>query len=489
MAAHYWLFPWFSLFVALAAVIGGIALVWRSPSSNTALPVPISYVIVWISLTVLLFFGGLQVGNWGATDYIPARGVVAGALIGWLLAFCIRHKTASTVSGITVLVSLATALLSVARLWLSHGEVSGLVAVGLSSGVSIICLAVAPAYNNNDRVRLSNSSFVLSYLVILSISVLLGFARATVMGDVYWADIPLLIGASFSAGALIAAAVDKFGMIARSAAMIAAFALTIIPVGLTVAHCPPVIGLTFLGALVIALPTVVLPKASRQGLPLYLGFLLIIAAVTLSFTLLSGYGLALLALGSLLVPLIASTQQSISKLPPTNWTSFLALLLLYRLEILQNGDSVRAIGMADLWDLLAIGLGILLPRLVESSLPPPSETKDILRWPSLLQWLLAIAVPSLLLDYIWQPRSLTGLFLGLAIGQLNVSSADAECRDDLLAITSLVSGLLLFVFLPGLDIITAPTRSIRIACVLAVALFVVVRILLPTKRTASTGAN
>jgi hypothetical protein len=477
MSAHYWLFPWLALFVSLTSAVIGLLL---GKSSNPAEKIPriaTPYIVVWLITTLLLVFGALEVGDWGTTDYIPARGVLAGAVSGLLLAGLIRRRFSTSAAQTTAIIGIMTAVLAASRLWLTHGEVSGLISVALSSGFSIICLVVAPAYFEPDNTAASVGGMSLSYVVIMTCAMLLGFARASTLGDLYWADLPLLMGASLAVGSLVAMAVNRFGIIARAVAILAAAFAVTVPLALTVAHALPVIGISALGVFAVATPLLLKARAQNAESPTLLGQLLIVAAVTLAFTLLSGYGIAMLAMGILVVATIAATG---AVRTPASWLSLIALLLLYRLEVLQNGSAVRAIGLADLWDLLAVGLGILLPRLVIANLPLKGSN-NALSWPFVIQWITTLAIPSLLLDYIWQPRSLTGLFLGLAVGQFALVSSNTD-DDDNVAITSMVSGLLLFVFLPGLDTVGAPNRGLRIICVVVVALLVVVRILIPAKR-------
>jgi len=159
---------------------------------------------------------------------------------------------------------------------------------------------------------------------------------------------------------------------------------------------------------------------------------------------------------------------------PIGWSAFGVLLLVYRLEILQNGSSVRAIGPGDIWDLTAIALGILAPRLVAGWVSGYTPSRS---WSTALQWLTAIVAPTLVLDYIWQPRTLTGLFLGLAVGQLFGRTSDNKGDSEISGLTSVLAGLLLFLFLPGLDQLTAPTRNVRVICIVVLSVIVAIKII------------
>jgi len=477
MDAHYWLFPWLSLFASFIAAIGGV-LLGRRRSDDSPPPGAISpwLIVAWLASIGLMVLGGLKLGDWAAVDYIPARGVLAGALGGALLSVLIRKRTGSAASKTAAGFGCATALISCAWLWLTHGEVSGLIATVFSTGITLICFVAAPNLKEQGSNFVRRSSMVTVYLTAISAAVLLGFTRAGALGQVYWADIPLMIGAAISVGLLIAAALERFGVIVKTIAVISTTFIVVVPLGISVAHLLPVIGLTILGALTIIIPMPLVDRTRSRELPIYLGIILLIAGITVAFTLLSGYGLALFVLGAITV---AAATESDNSITPITWVTFGALLLIYRLEILQNGTSVRAMGPGDLWDLLAIALGVLLPKIITSWIADYTPT---ISWSAALQWIFAISIPALVLDYIWQPRSLTGLFLGLSIGQLVQSHGVNDHRSELTALTSLLVSLLLFLFLPGLDELTAPSRGVRIAGVVTLAVIAVLRILIHSRR-------
>jgi hypothetical protein len=473
MDAHYWLFPWLSLVVSLAVAIGGLLLGRRSIDSNIRSPkISTGLIVVWIAFVVFMIAAGLKLGNWATIDYIPARGILGGAVGGIILTLTCRWNTTSSAARTTTLFALATAMVSASRLWLTHGEVSGLSATAFSLGVTLLCFVAVTNVNQGASAAsaIRKSVVIFAYFAALAFTVLIGFSRAETLGDVFWADIPLMFGSAICVGLLIAASVERFGTWAKSVAVSAVTLAVICPLGVSIAHSLPVIGLTVLGAACIGLPTLLIGRTVRKDLSIYLGYILLVAGITVAFTLLSGYGLGIFVLGGMTAAAIAESAD----IPlPVSWLTFAAVLLIYRMEILQNGNSVDAIGPGDMWDLLAITLGVLVPRTIASWV---FDYTPKLTWSTALQWLVAISIPTLLLDYVWQPRSLTGLFLGLAVGQLAGVRLEKEGQQESAAITTLLVGVLLFLFLPGLEVLNAPTRTVRLVCVIALALLVALKI-------------
>jgi hypothetical protein len=427
--------------------------------------------------------GGLRLGGWAAVDYIPARGVLAGALGGAILSAALRLNSNNAAAKTAAVFGITTALVCASRLWLTHGEVSGLMAMAFSTVATLLCLNAAPSITIAAPRPSHFCTTAAAYLIALVGGAIIGFTRTDTLGDVYWPDIPLMFGAALSIGLLAAASLDKFGLWAKSAVVAVITLAVIIPLGITVAHLLPVIGITVLGAFAVALPIGLVHRSAHKDLPISLGFILLIAGETVAFSLLSGYGLALFALGAITIAAIAIAS---GKAAPISWIAFVVLLLVYRMEVLQNGTSVHSVGPADLWDLLAIGIGILLPRIVTSWM---SDYTPKASWSTALQWLLAVSAPTLVLDYIWQPRSLTGLFLGLAIGQLAAARTEPQQTSDISALTSLLASLLLFLFLPGLDQFTGPTRTARIVWIIVLAGIAAIRILVHRSHPAAAAAK
>jgi hypothetical protein len=479
MDAHYWLFPWLSLFASFSAAIGGVLLSRRPPDDVKRLPAISPWLIfVWLAAIVVMIAGGLKLGGWAIIDYIPARGVLAGALGGVVLSAVIRKQSANAAASSAAAFGFAVALICIARLWLTHGEVSGLMAAAFSAGATLLCFVAAPAVTDTNPSSINLCTTIAVFITALVGGVLLGFTRADTLSAAFWADIPLMIGAALSVGLLFAAALNRFGAFAKSIAVAGTTLAVLIPLGIVVTHQLPVIGITVLGAIAAALPLAIVNKGANKSLPEGLGFILLIAGITVAFSLLSGYGLALYCLGVLVVAAISSTVKLDSTVMrvemPIGWSAFGVLLLVYRLEILQNGSSVRAIGPGDIWDLTAIALGILAPRLVAGWVSGYTPSRS---WSTALQWLTAIVAPTLVLDYIWQPRTLTGLFLGLAVGQLFGRTSDNKGDSEISGLTSVLAGLLLFLFLPGLDQLTAPTRNVRVICIVVLSVIVAIKII------------
>jgi hypothetical protein len=468
-----------SLFTSLVAATGALFIGHRSKPGVSRFPFAIPHLAVWIAALAIMVACGLEIGSWASVDYVPARGVLAGALCGIIVAGIIRSKSTVPATQLAAVFGISTALICGCRLWLTHGEVSGLIAADFSYGVTLLCLAFAPTFESDSTIESRLNVAALCYMTILTAAVLLGFTRASTLGDGYWADVPLMFGAALSIGLFIASTLTRRGTTVKALAVIVVATAVLTPLAITVLHSLAILGLTALGMLVVAMPLILIVKLKNSALPDYLGFVLLIAGVTVAFTVMSGYGLAFFALGVIVIVAVAGFQSSYY---PVGGIAFVALLLIYRLEVLQNGSSVRAIGPGDMWDLLAISIGILLPSIVGAWI---ENSKRLDRAGTIIQWVLALSIPAVTLDYIWQPRSLTGLFLGLAVGQIGAVKSDNAAQSDLLPFNSLLIGLLLFIFLPGLDTLTAPTRIIRISVIAVLSVLIVIKILVSKNRVTS----
>jgi len=218
------------------------------------------------------------------------------------------------------------------------------------------------------------------------------------------------------------------------------------------------------------------------------GLVLLASGSALAFALWSGYGLALLVLGGWLASGPALLSDDGGRAGRAGM-GFAAILLVYRLATLQNGPAVHASGPGDIWDLFAISLGALLPLLAAEWAADGNGPQGV-RWPALLQWVVVLALPALLLDYIWQPRSVAGVLLGVAVGLLLVGAGGmARLRQEAALLSGLLFGLVLFQFLPLMTHLSEPTRAVRVALILLGASALILRLLAPGSGTARRGGN
>ena len=491
MATHFWLFPWLALAAGLSALLLG-GLPRRQPGQSTGARSPASLLLLWLLLVIGGTLASLRLGAAAGVDVIGARGFLLGALGGLgLVRLCRRQAPALPAQ----MLGMGTALVSAGRLWLTHGEITGLASLALGVALSVLCLGIAPApwsplNEESDGAAASSSGLGLLYVLSLAVATVLGFIRAQTLGDMFWADIPLLLGGGLSLGAAVGAVLTR-RLHPRLPTLIPLLAGLLITLPLArLAQSWRPLEMLGMGALVFGLLAPLTaaartdsedtePAAFRDRLGPLVGFVLLLAGAALSFALWSGYGLGLFLLGGWLAagPRSLAGQGNAAM---AGGLGFGAVLLVHRLALLQNTEAVRASGPGDTWDLFAIGLGTLLPLLAAEWARLDALGGRLPAWVLGLQWLLSLVVPALLLDYIWPPRSVAGVLLGAALGTL-IAALNRDSRRHVAAVT--VSGVLfslaLFQFLPALAEVNPPTRYLRVAVILGGALLLVLRLFVP----------
>ena len=469
MATHLWLLPW----LALAAGASALALGFRAARAAPSLSppaLPHSFYAVWLLATLVLGLVMVRLGAAGA-DFVAARGIVLGALGGWALVQISRRRSGP--ASAPAVFGLGTVVVTAGRLWLTHGEVSGLTALAVGAGLAVLCLSLAPALLNPGAEGEGGGAAVgLLYLVCLAGAVQIGFGRAAAREQEFWADIPLLLGAAL---ALASAFGGRTRLPAALAPLLAALVLVLLPLARLAPSWRP-LELVTLGAVVFGLPARLGSGAGdRQATAA--GLVLLAAGGALAFAMWSGYGLALLVLGGWLAGGGALLTEDGGRAGRVGM-GFAAVLLVYRLATLQNSPAVHAGGPGDIWDLFAVSLGALLPLLASEWAASGGDGPRAGRWIVLLQWVLVLTLPALLLDYIWQPRSVAGVLLGAAVGLLLAGAGSmARLRQEAVILSGLLLSLLLFQFLPLVGHVTEPTRAVRVALVLLGAAALILRLL------------
>nr|MDQ2687387.1 hypothetical protein [Armatimonadota bacterium] len=475
------------------------------PPDTTPARLPRPVLLVWLLVAVGAMVGSLWLGRTAGADFVAARGLLLGLLGGLgLVIVCRRAASPPLVLG------LGTALVAAGRLWLTHGEITGLTSLALGVALSVLCLGIAPALRVTEAQEsqaAGGTALSLLYVLCLAATVALGFTRAGTLGEAFWADIPLLLGAGLSLGAAVSVSLARRSspnpLVLALPTLIAAL-VVVVPLSRLAHSWRPLellgLGILFFGlfarlftrSATLSSTDVSLPAFSDALGPL-IGLVMIVSGITLAMALWSGYGAGLFVLGGWFAvgPALLNRQSenATSGLAAASGFGFAALFLLHRLATLQNNPAVHANGPGDVWDLLAICLGALLPLLAAEWARLDSRTGALAPWAVVLQWVLTLALPALILDYVWQPRSVAGILLGAALGQLLAGGAGgAEKRFPVLALSGVLLGLVLFQFLPVLGHIDVPTRFVRLALVAAGAGLLILRLLVPTRIVQRTAA-
>lgn len=504
MTTHFWLFPW----IALAAGLAAFGLGWVGDRSVRASPARLSrpLLILWLLVGMGAILGSLRLGMTAGFDFLAARGLLLGLLGGLaLVALCRRASSPDALP--PLLLGLGTALVAAGRLWLTHGEMSGLTSLALGVTLSALCLGVAPALLVSDAQenQTAGASALSSlYVLCLAATVALGFTRAGALGEAFWADIPLLLGAGLSLGAAVAAGLARRASpppVLTALPTLLAALVVVVPLSRLAHSWRPLellgLGILFFGLLARLSTRAISVSDGEASLPAFgdtlgplIGLVMIVSGCTLAMALWSGYGVGLFILGGWFAAGPAFLSGRGEDMPETarnglaaaSGFAFASLFLLHRLAVLQNNPAIHASGPGDVWNLLAISLGVLLPLVAAEWARLDSRTGALAPWAVVLQWVLMLALPALILDYVWQPRSVAGVLLGAALGQLLSGLAgDAQRRFPAIALSGALLGLILFQFLPVLGHIDVPTRTVRIALVLAGAGLLALRLLIPMR--------
>ncbi len=446
----------------LVSVAACAAAFWRAKRPETPLnSLPRSSWFAWLIAVLAGLVIGWKIGALTSTDFLPDRGFLLGCVGGIAAGYGQRRSD---------LLGVAIALLTtvIGRLWLTHAELTGLTSLAMGMAVSLVTLR-AESDNVWERA-------LLPILVTagFGLTAVLGFTRAELITDNYWADIPLIVGGlAFLAAAIsprplvpvvvgVVAAAILYWYLAKTWTPFAALAIGRIVAGLAVALNKRQLPGSILGSAV--------------------AIALLIGGVTGAFLLAAGYGIGMFAIGALIV-LIGSTDENTVVF---SVVAFPITLIGYRLAMLSALDSMRVTGPGDIWNLIAIGLGLISVVII-------AELLDSKRHWSSLQFLFAATVPIFALAYLWQPREMAGLFIGVALGTLAISVfGDPSATDDRpkrLLISGVVVSLVLLEIIPLLSDLSEPTRTDRLALVGLLAAVATVRALIPTPPSRRKGTS
>jgi hypothetical protein len=486
MVTHSWVLPWIALAASLAACIACTArlLLSRKNSSDSSAacePVFAPGAAPWILLAAvaaLTAFALLKIGDLLDVDYIPARGLALGIATGIAILAARRGSRANAISPFEI--SILCLSVVVSRLWLSHGEVSGFGSLIVGMVEAIVCLAGASS--------LTAFAPAVIFACVAALTAAVGFSRATTVRESYWADIPLVGASVYALLHAIVPATARFAVRAVSIAVSLAVCAALF--WLMSQTLAPVWALLIGIAAVAAASAFERVKPVSDGVPIpgaYIAVALAIAAVTAGFLLAAGYGIGLIALGGAMLAASIAPHAKEPAVPAlsTSVLAFAVTLLAFRLAVLGTGEVVRSNGPGDIWDLFAIGLGIVGTLILASLLPGSSET-GVAIWRR-IEYLFAAVVPVVALAYLWQPRAFAGLFVGAALAPV-LFAAGGDKRSSDVPLASVFVGIVLLEILPALDEIAKPTRWVRIALVVLLVLVATGRALAPAGRSARGNA-
>jgi len=463
----------------------------------------------WLLVMVALFIVARQVGDTAGVDVIPGRGIVLGAITGLALTVLSRkvddpHKFPLAVFGI------ATVSLAAARLWLTHGEVSGLTAVALSAVVTAMMLRVLPDLGNGRESEAVALPVVGSlYLATLAVTIELGFTRAEQLNQMYWPDITLLLSGIACLGFLVASALtrpttDAGGdrsvvlnrMVGWAAPILLIFVCSIWLTKELIHEATAVKVLTAGFALWIFFPLLqnvsntrlssVSVQAESAAGRSYAGIaiLLTVVSVGVAYNYWAGYGVGLLAIGGWTSLMATGVRNSrLNGLPrPANegpdlsesgtvpgtpaWSdpgigyellAFALLIMVRRLLVLQN-DGFD--GSTDSWGLLALAAGACLPFALPFSLPAswPARRNALVTFGAVF----LLAGTALSIAYLFATQSLANVSVGVALAMLLTAvTALSPSRRRIALLSGVSVGLLLLLIVPLAVNWKEPTRRAK----------------------------
>ncbi|BDI34460.1 hypothetical protein CCAX7_65110 [Capsulimonas corticalis] len=511
MAAHFWIFPWLALFFGLASFFVASLRSFRASAPPGGLRPSISALIVWAGATALATWLSLRIGAAASVDFIAARGVLLGSLSGLLLVGSVRRVLRGTneAAPAALVVGWGVAVMAGARLWLTHGELSGLTGLILGVVVPLVVLGTWLFDDEGDEGAGVLAGAGLAFLATLSAAVQLGFTRAKLIEQMFWPDVPLLLGAALCLGLIIAVLIPRARL--RAVWIGAPYLLATVAVGQTLAHERTPLKLLGVGALTFALLYAIARQTRTAGdrasappidetetAPLETGaapavrtllpsLALLVMAVTVSYAYWAGYGVVLMLLAGWAVA--ASAPWRITDLAGARIAGvgsllpafvFGAIASLHRLLLLQNSDALDVNAVTDAWDFFALSLGAILPFAAAEAGAARGRIPGYLRG---VFWLLALAIPIVVADYVLAARAGGGLLLGAALAALFSGFAASPARGRVL-VGSLTVGALTLIMTPIAAHWDEPTRRVRTLIVIGAVVLLAILQLLPARRDA-----
>ena len=501
MDTHLWVLPWLPLIVGGATLVVALVNFLRTPPPGNPPPSKsrITAFVTWIVLVAAAIVLELRLGSILSIDVIGARGFLLGS-VGGVVLVVLSTRAVRTPS--LAVFGVALTELAVARLWLTHGEMTGLTAVALGTGLAVLCLNVdglsheggsAGETSFNPEPTALNCVAGVVLTATLALAMQMGFTRAAQIDLAYWPDIPLLIASASSVGLLISSVFRKRGDTAGSRLrwarlgsvfpLLCALLMALWCSRDLLSESTP-LKLLAIGAVCgLILHFLFRPKSYSPGS--VLGTVLLFAAITLAYAYWAGYGITLFLLGIWCV--YAGVEHGSDA--QRNLLGLLTaglVVTIHRAVTLQNSDSLSSTDITDTWNMLAVGAGAVIPLAVvmgDYGQSPKSPVSSVL---SVLAPVAILTAPVLLIAYLMATEASAALVVGAAI-----TLAALVALRRLQTITILSATLLTLFVLQVMPVVagwTEPSRHIRTEVLAAVAVLAIVLSLLPRSRPVEAEA-
>jgi hypothetical protein len=501
MDTHLWVLPWLPVIVGVVTLVVSLVNFFRTPPPENPplLTGRIPAIVTWIVLVIVAVVLELRLGSSLSVDVIGARGFLLGSVGGaGLVALCVRTVRTPSLA----IFGVALTELGVARLWLTHGEMSGLTAVALATGLAVFCLNIDGLSNETSGVGEANSGLnpavvnCVSGVVltaILALAMQMGFTRAEQIELECWPDIPLLIASSMAVGLLISSVFRQRGTTEASRHRWARLGSVFPGLGaaLMALWCSHYLisentplKLLAMGALCgIILRFLYRPTSYSAGS--VLGTVLLFAALTLAYSYWAGYGVTLFLLGIWCVYTGVENGSDSHRNLLGLLTAGLVVAI-HRGITLQNGDNFSHTDITDTWNMLAVGIGAVIPLAVtmgDYGASPKTPVNSVL---SVLAPVAMLTAPVMLIAYLMATEASAALVVGVAITLVALVALRRIQTVTILSATLLT--LFVLQVMPLVAGWTEPSRHVRVEVLVGVAIVAIVLSLLPRPRPVQAEA-
>ncbi|MGO8670725.1 MAG: hypothetical protein ACLQVD_05085 [Capsulimonadaceae bacterium] len=497
MVTHAWILPWLGLFAGvvtlLTATVGAVRQPRPTGTSGADRKAVLAAGAIWLIMVGLGIWLELLLGTHEGVDYIGGRGYLLGSL-GGLLVVLLAGRAGGTVERPTlpglIVFGVSLTQIGIARLWLTHGEMTGLTAVALSTTVAVLVLGTQL---HRPSAWVATAGAFLTATLALAME--LGFTRATMITEAAWPDLPLLLAGAAAFGIIAGTMLTEKRRVV-AAFLPPVFALAFCFAAARVLHEPTALKLSAAGVLGAVLLAALSRSAqttasashndwetetatlssSRSGHveatlePDALSLVVLLAAVAVGYAYWAGFGVAILVLALWSVYAGASIVSPGRGPALVMAAGFGLMICTHRALTLQNDTFLSGTPLTDVWNLVALGVGVLVPLASGPSSPGPVAVMRSV--------VTLVAVP-LLIAYLLAGQAVDGLVIGAA---LSIAAAFGARRiEPALVAGAVLLGLLVLQAMPIIATWSEPTRQVKVELLGAVALSAIVLTLLPRR--------